>query len=155
MNVTYVICVMSVFLAPQGRMSLPGSATGLLLRNSLRSPHRAARDSVRPLESTRTSSQTLFAMPENSTEPSHQDNAMQQSCIQRLVTQGPVALTYWYIIKVQIPGYARYLSSCCHCPLSCMVDSIISTLQGNESYKSLIHHFGGLASHVIFTTFEV
>lgn len=94
-------------MASQDRLSLPGIATGSLPRTLVGSPHRAAGDSVRPPLSTRTSSQSLLAAPENSTEPSYQDNAMQQTGIQRLVTQGPISLTNWYIMKVQVAEVGR------------------------------------------------
>lgn len=103
----YFLCTMCAFMASQDRLSLPGIATGSLPRTLVGSPHRATGDSVRPPLSTRTSSQSLLAVPENSTEPSYQDNAMQQTGIQRLVTQGPISLTNWYIMKVQIAEVGR------------------------------------------------
>lgn len=106
-NCIYFLRVMFAFMASQDRLSLPGKATGSLLRTLVGSPHRPAGDSVRPPQSTRTSSQSVLAMPENSTEPSYQDNSLQQTGIQRLVTQGPVSLTDWYIMKVEIAEVGR------------------------------------------------
>lgn len=102
--------VISALMASQDRLSLPGIATGSLPRTSVGSPHRPAPtfgDSVRLPQSTRTSSQSLAVMPENSAEPSYQDNTLQHNGIQRLVTQGPISLTNWYIMKVQIAEVGR------------------------------------------------
>jgi hypothetical protein len=98
---------MFAFMASQDRLSLPGIAIGSLPRNLVGSPRRPAGDSLRPAQSTRTTSQSLFVLPENSAEPSYQDNLLQQVGTQRVVTQGPVSLTNWYIIKVQIAEVGR------------------------------------------------
>ena len=92
-------------MALQDRPSLSGLATGSLPGNLVGSPHSPAGDSVRPAQSTRTTSNSLLR--ENSAELSYQDNALQQGGTQRVVTQGPVSLTDWYIIKVQIAEGGR------------------------------------------------
>ncbi|KAG0627956.1 hypothetical protein M758_2G240100 [Ceratodon purpureus] len=95
----------------QDRLSFPGLATGSLPRNLVGSPHRPTGGSERPAQSTRTTSQSLPVLPENSAEPSYQDNVLQQASTQRVVTQGPVSLTNWYIIKVQIVEVGRVLET--------------------------------------------
>nr|XP_024386615.1 uncharacterized protein LOC112287638 isoform X2 [Physcomitrium patens] len=95
----------------QDRVSLSGRATGLLPTALAETPHRPVVDSGRSTQSTHTASQNPLGIPENSLEPSYQDNAVQEAATERLITQGPVSLTGWYIIKVEITNVGRVVET--------------------------------------------
>lgn len=103
--IVFMSCLLS--MVSQDRVSLSGRATGLLPTALAETPHRPVVDSGRSTQSTHTASQNPLGIPENSLEPSYQDNAVQEAATERLITQGPVSLTGWYIIKVEITNVGR------------------------------------------------
>lgn len=100
----------SVTATEQDRLSLPDIAAGSLPTVLVGSPHRPVGDASRPTQSARTTSQNLLRMS-NSVEPSSRDKPLQEASTQRVVTQGPVSLTGWYIMKVQTADVGRVVET--------------------------------------------
>lgn len=85
---------------------LPALAAGSLSKNSGKSSHGVAATTVSLLQS-QAFSEGRLGSRDSHPEASHQETAFQQAGPQLLVTQGPVTLTSWYLIKVQDTAVGR------------------------------------------------
>lgn len=92
-------------------ISLPGLAAGSLSKKSGKSSHGVAASTVSLLHS-QAFSEGRLGSRDSHPEASHQETAFQQAGAQLLVTQGPVTLTSWYLIKVQDAAVGRWCTLC-------------------------------------------
>lgn len=103
---TPCMCNLMSFQNHPTSISLPGLAACTLSKNSGKSSHGMAATSVTLLQR-QAFSEGRLGSRDSHPEASHQETTFQQAGAQLLVTQGPVTLTSWYLIKIQDVAVGR------------------------------------------------